>query len=248
MNKLYPSVCCVIVMLFSLLTANAQVEYKPGYAILNDGTRISGLISINNGSPWYNQRYMRLKDSLELTTKAEKDVKSKKVKVEDLKFYQVGDRKFDKVHYVDVENLQLKSLGANDHMMERVATGKIDAHRYYSYPSDFKVYSGTSKQEVDEEVQKDHDDLVHGYKILVTKQGDDKLRNAFDYDMQKYFEDTPDVLLKYQKGEYGNQPIVKKSGLAARMIAMAKKATFKTEEADGIAAAINDYNNKNIAK
>ena len=81
------------------------------------------------------------------------------------------------------------------------------------------------------------------------QKGDDtKLRDAFDYDMQKYFEDTPDVAQKYQDGGYGNHPIVAKKGLAARMISMAKKTTFKEEDAAGIIAAINDYNLKNAGK
>jgi len=236
----------LFISIFTTLSfCKAQNEYQPGYVILTDGTRIAGLIRLNNDEPWFNQRRIWMKDSAAVA--ADPNVKAKKYKVDDLKFFQVGNRMFDKVHHVDTENLQLKSFGTNDHMMERLAMGKITAHRYYSYPQDFVVYA-KSEEEVEEiEAEKKHDLLI-GYKIFVQKDNDTKLHDAFDYDMQKLFGDTPDVAQKYQDGGYGNHPIVTKKGIGARLISMAKKTTFKEEDAQGIIAAINDYNEKNAGK
>jgi len=232
-------------LLLSFSICKAQVYYEPGFAILSDGTRVSGLIGHNQDAPWFNQRSIFLKDSAALA--ANPNVKAKKYKADELKYYKVGLLEFDKVHYVDMENLQLKSMGTNDHMMERIAHGRINAHRFYSYPADIEVYIDTD-QEIAAKQEKKKNNLLIGYKILAQKDNENKLHNAFDYDLQKYFEDTPEVAQKYQTGAYGNQPIVAKKGLAARMVAMAKKMTFKPEEANAIAAAFNDYNQKNAEK
>lgn len=241
MKKLY--ILVVTLLSLSISVSKAQ-NYEPGYVILNDGTRVSGSIALNEAEPWYNQRYIRIKDSVAFAK--DPNVKPRRIKTDDMKFYQAGTRIFDKVHYVDMENLQLKSFGSNDHMMERLAVGKITAHRFYQYPADVAVYTGANESEVEQKEQQKKDDLVRGYAILAQKDNDNKLRNAFDYDLQKYFEDTPEVLEKYKSGGYGNQPV--KKGFAARMVAMAKKAAFKQEEADGIIAAFNDYNAKNKGK
>jgi hypothetical protein len=105
-----------------------------------------------------------------------------------------------------------------------------------------------SEAEIAARRKKKTNELLRGYKILTVKDNEGKPKNAFDYDLQKYFEDTPAVLQKYQGGGYGNEPIVAKKGLAAKMIAMAKKAAFKPQEADAIILAFNDYNDKNAAK
>lgn len=233
----------ILILPFSI--CKAQDSYEPGYAILSDGTRVSGQIGLYDSSPWYNQRYIWLKDSA--AVKSNPDVKAIKYKVDELKFYQAGARKFDKVHYVDAENLQLKSMGSNDHMMERLAAGKINAHRFYSYPADMVAYLATDA-EIAEKERKKKNDLITGYKILAQKEGDSKLHNAFDYDLKKYLEDTPEVWEKYQSGGYGNEPVTAKKGLAARMVAMAKKAAFKPDEAAAIIAVFNDYNEKNADK
>jgi hypothetical protein len=138
-------------------------------------------------------------------------------------------------------------MGTNDHMLERLAYGRIKAHRFYSYPADTEGYIGT-EEEIAAKQEEKKNDLLTGYKILTQKDNENKLHDAFEYDLQKYFEDTPEVAQKYQSGAYGNQPVVAKKGFAARMIAMAKKAAFKPEEANAIIAAINDYNNKNTEK
>ncbi|MDB5126896.1 hypothetical protein [Mucilaginibacter sp.] len=235
----YTIIGICLLFLTGLSTVKAQDTFLPGYVILNDGTKIGGSISLYENAPWLNQRFIWLKDSTAVA-------KPKKYKVGDIKSYQVGDRSFEKVHYVDMENIQFKTLGANDHMMERLSSGKINSFKFYSYPEEIEVYVGLSSAEVAERTQQKKGELLRGYKILSSKD-DDKLRNAFDYDLQKYFKDTPAILEKYKKGEYGNEPIVK-MGLAAKMISMARKAAFKPKEADAIVMAFNDYNNVNLAK
>lgn len=233
----------MLILPFSI--CKAQDSYEPGYAILNDGTRISGRIGLYDDAPWRNQRFIWLKDSAAVLSNP--DVQAIKYKVDDLKFYQSGSKKFDKIHFVDTENLQLKSMGSNDHMMERLAAGKINAHRFYSYPEEISIERGT-KAEIAEIERKKKNDLIRGYKILAQKEGDSKLHNAFDYDLKKYLEDSPEVWEKYQNGSYGNEPVTAKKGLAARMVALAKKSAFKPEEADAIIAVFNEYNEKNTAK
>ena len=245
MNKKHLNYLMVILLLLTFSVSKAQEAYQPGYAILNDGTRISGSIILYDEAPWFNQRFIFLKDSAQLAN--DPNTKAKKYKVADLKFYQVGARAFDKVHFVDSENLQVKSFGANDHMLERLASGRIQAHRFYSYETDIDAFMGT-EQEYQDWKKKKTNDLFRGYKILIKKDGEGKVKNAFDADLQKYFEDTPEVLAKYKSGGYGNEPIVAKKGLAAKMIALAKKAAFKPQEADAMVLAFNDYNEKNATK
>lgn len=243
MKKTLSSLGLTIGLFCSLTALKAQETYSPGYAILSDGSRVSGKISFYADAPWTNQRYILLKDSASLAESKSDNVKPKKYRVDDLKSYQTGDRKFEKVHYVDTENLQLKSLGSNDHMMEKLSGGRIDVYRYYSYPKDFDIYYGDYK----EKMAKDHKELMNGWKMLSQKDND-KMQNAFDYDLQKYFADTPDVLKKFQNGEYGNEPVSTKKGLAARMISMAKKAALMPMQYETLVAAFNDYNQKNPTK
>lgn len=234
-----------VLLLLSFSVSKAQVAYQSGSAILNDGTRISGSIMLDDDAPWHNQRFIFLKDSAQLA--ANPKAKAKKYKADDLKSYQVGDRAFDKVHFVDTENLQLKSLGTNDHMLERLAKGRIKAHRFYTYEADTEGFAGTEEEFI-EWKKKRTNNLLNGYKILITKDSEGKVKNAFDTDLQKYFEDTPEVLAKYKSGGYGNEPIVVKKGLAAKMIALAKKAAFKPQEAEAIILALKDYNEMNADK
>ncbi|HVW97667.1 MAG TPA: hypothetical protein VHA56_16960 [Mucilaginibacter sp.] len=230
-------------LLFTVL--KAQDAYQPGFIILNNGTRIAGSIRLNNSEPWFNQRRIWFKDSAAMA--ADPNVKSKKYKADDLKFYQVGERKFEKVHYVDYENLQLKSMGSNDHMLEKLSDGRINSYCFYQYPKDFDAYYGT-EEGLEQYKQKQKNDLLMGYKILAKKDNESKFHDALDYDMQKYLEDNHDVWEKYKAGGYGNQPLTKKKGLMAKMIATAKKTAFKQEEADAIVAAFNDYNAGNATK
>lgn len=245
MNKKHLNYLMVILLVFTFSASKAQNGYQPGYAILNDGTRISGSIILYDDAPWHNQRFIFLKDSAQLAVNPK--TKAKKYKADDLKFYQVGTRAFDKVHFVDLENLQLKSLGTNDHMLERLATGRIKAHRFYSYEADTEGFAGTEEEFI-EWKKKRTNALFTGFKILITKDNEGKAKNAFDTDLQPYFEDTPEVLAKYKSGGYGNEPIVVKKGLAAKMMAMAKKAAFKPQLAEAYVNAFNDYNDKNKGK
>lgn len=227
--------------LFATLS-NAQITFLKGHAVLKDGTKINGQIGKFESEPWFNQRYILFKDSAELA--ANPNAKSKKYKVDELETYQVGETIYDKIHYVNTEKLQLKSFGTNDHMLPRLAKGRMNAHQFYSYPDDVSAFWGT-EEEYKEWKKGKQDELLTGYKILITKDQDTKVKDAFDADLLKYFEDTPEVFQKYQAGGYGNEPVTKKKGLAAKMIAMAKKVAFKPQEAEAIALAINDYNAKN---
>lgn len=244
MKKIYKSLCTCL-LFFTAFVCNAQDSFQPGFAVLNDGTRVSGEIMLYSKTPWSNQRYIWMKDSVAVA--ANPNAKPKKYKADDLKSYQVGNRSFEKVHFVDLEKLQFKNLGTNDHMMERLNTGKITAYRYYGYPIEF-VRVAASEDEMEKKLQKENDDLLNSWKYLARKGDDDKYRDIFDYDLQKYFEDTPEVLQKYQAGGYGNEPVSQKKGLAAKMMAMAKKATYAHMQYEPLVAAINDYNAKNPVK
>jgi hypothetical protein len=242
MKKFY--IALALFFISGLSVCKAQDEtwaYHPGTVIFKDGKTVQGLIRIYdiNSMPWYNQRFIWFIDSASYASNP--NTKGKKYRADDMQMYQVGTRIFDKVHYANIENLQLKSLGSNDHMMERLTIGAITSHRFYDYPPDMYGDSGTEEKIQADEAERQND-LLKGYKILCIKPGDKKQQNAFDIDMLKYLADVPAVQQKFQSGGYGNQPVVKPKGLAARMMAMAKQATFKQEEADAIVAAFNDYN------
>ena len=237
------------ILLFGLLLyfpclSKAQDTYEPGFIILNDGTRLSGQIKIIKEEPWWNQRFIFFKDSAAVAT--DPKAKSKKYKVGDMKSYQVGQTRFEKVHYVDIDNLQFKTLGANDHMLEVLSSGRINSYRYYQYPAEVEVGFGT-EEEFQAKMEKEKNDLIRGFQILTKKDNDSKFNDALDYDMQKYIGDAPDLWEKYKAGGYGNQPITQKKGLAAKMIAMAKKKAFKLDEANAIVQVFNDYDAKNAA-
>lgn len=230
--------------ILSVLQVKAQDDYQPGFAILNDGTRVSGLISVYEKNPWFNQRFIFLKDSAQVAANPNKEVNSKKYTADELKYYKIGDRTFTKIHYVDLQNLQVKSLGSNDHMLEVLATGRINAYRFYPYPQDVFA-SLVSEEDVRRQIKEDHDKKLRSWKFLVQKDNEGKYDNIFESDLQKYLEDTPDVLEKYNNGEYGNEPVSKKRGLAAKMVSLAKKATYMPMKWPGIVLAINDYNQSN---
>ncbi|TWJ03362.1 hypothetical protein JN11_00900 [Mucilaginibacter frigoritolerans] len=231
-----------LVLVFGLSVCAAQENtwvYRPGKVIFKDGTSASGLVRIYDDAPWYNQRFIWFIDSASYA--ANPNVKGKKYKADDMQTYIVGTRIFNKAHYVNTEHLQLKSLGSNDHMMEQLTSGRITSYRFYDYPDDFYGDSGTQEKIEQDEAQRKND-LLKGYKILCKKDDEKKFQNAFDMDLLKYLADVPAVQQKYQTVGYGNQPVEAHKGLAAKMIAMAKKAAFKPDEADAIIAAFNDYN------
>jgi len=242
MKKNFFSFCLILSILFSISIAKAQDVYQPGYAILNDGTRVSGSIILYANAPWLNQQFIWLKDSAAFA--ANPKVKAKKYKVNDIQFYQVGERKFDKVHFVEMDDLHFKILGSNDHMLERLTMGRINSYRYYSYPPDIATFTGSSE----EYEAKKTNELLAGYKVLARKDNDGKFNDALNDDPKKYFEDSPEVSQKYLNGEYGNEPSAGKKGLGAKMMAMARKKTFKSQEVEGIVAAFKDYNEKNPKK
>jgi len=233
-------------LLVTAATAQDKETYQPGYAILKDGKRLSGLISYFASAPWYNQRFIYVKDSAAVAAKPDGNVPSKKYTADDLKFYQVGDRVYTKVHYVDYDNLQLKSLGSNDHMLETFASGRINVYRFYTYPKDV-YFSFGSADEVNDRIKKDKNNLLENWKMLTEKDANGKLNDAYDYDLQKYFQDTPEVLQKFRDGAYGNEPVSTKKGLAARMISMARQKTFNHINWESLVAAFKDYNRVNAA-
>lgn len=236
-------------VIFAVSVVKAQDEetysYHPGAVTFKDGSMVKGMVKIYDTMPWYNQRFIWFIDSASFA--ANPNVRGKKYRADDMLQYQVGARVFDKVHYVNMENLQLKSLGTNDHMMERLSIGRITSHKFYDYPADMYFDAGTEeKLQQDEEKRKN--DLLKGYKILCVKDDEKKPQNAFDIDLLKYMEDVPSVQEKFQAGGYGNQPVVKHKGLGAKMLALAKQTAFKPQEADAIVAAFNDYNSQSPAK
>lgn len=235
-------------LFLSVTVCQAQDNFQPGYAILNDGTRINGQINFYTNEPWLNQRFIWLKDSASIASTGADRAKPKRYRIDEIQSYQAGQHTYEKVHYADLEKIQFKTLGANEHLLERLSAGKINSYRYYSYPKDIDIYVGTNSQEVNRRVKQEKDDLLASWKFLARKGTDDKFRNAFDYDIQKYFEDTPEVLQKYQNGGYGNEPVSAKKGLAARMVAMAKQKALMPLQYEAIAAAFNDYNLKNTSK
>ena len=105
MKKIYSTICFCMLLLCGLQAVNAQDSYQPGFVILNDGTRIAGSIILYANAPWLNQQHIFLKDSAAMAASPNGDVKPKKYKTADIKFYQVGDRKFDKVHFVESTDL-----------------------------------------------------------------------------------------------------------------------------------------------
>jgi hypothetical protein len=68
MTKKHLSHSLFTLLLLSFSFCKAQVNYQPGFAILKDGTRVSGLINLNENAPWSNQRYIFLKDSAALAS------------------------------------------------------------------------------------------------------------------------------------------------------------------------------------
>jgi hypothetical protein len=238
-NEKKPPFATLLIMLITI-AVRAQDTYQPGYVLLANGTRIGGYIQYNDKAPWYNQRYIFIKDSAAVA--ANPNASAKKYTVDELKSYVVGNRLYTKVHYVDYDNLQMKSLGANDHMLETFATGRINAYRFYTYPKDF--YIGTSDAELRDRMKKDNDELLRNWKMLIRKDNNSNYKNAFDEDMQKYFADNAEVLAKFQNGEYGNEPVSTKTGLAARMIAKAKQTAYGHARWETWVAAITDYNQK----
>ncbi|HEY9002230.1 MAG TPA: hypothetical protein VIM89_12815 [Mucilaginibacter sp.] len=235
MKKLH--IALIVFLTSAALFCKAQDKYQPGSVVFKDGNRVAGYILLDDDNPWYNQRYIWFVDSTSYA--ANPKARGKKYRADDMQMYQAGTRIFDKVHYVNTENLQLKSLGTNDHMMERLSSGRITAHRFYDYPQD--MYAG-SEEKIKEDEEKNKQEILKGYKILCIKEGEKKPQNAFDIDMLKYLADVPAVQEKYQKGEYGNQPVVPHKGLMSKMVAYAKKNAFKQSEADAIVAAFNDFN------
>ncbi|GEM_PF-1960748 len=231
-----------LTILLSYGTSNAQNIYQPGHAILNDGTKISGEISFYENSPWLNQRFIFIKDSADLAQTGTK-AKAKKYKADDLKSYQVAGRTYEKVNYIDLQNIQVKSLGSNNHMLEQFSSGRINAYRFYAYPKDIEVYINTSSEVIKENQQRDKDALLAGWKLLTQKDGG-SFKNSFEYDFQKFFEDAPEITQKYKNGSYGNTPISNKKGLAGKMVTMAMKASLQPLEYQSIIAAFNDYNKK----
>ena len=85
----------------SLSVARAQDSYQPGFVILNDGTRLGGTIILYANAPWLNQQHIFLKDSAALAASPNGDVKPKKYKTGDIKYYQVGNRKFSGGNGID---------------------------------------------------------------------------------------------------------------------------------------------------
>jgi hypothetical protein len=245
MKQIYLIISGLFFMAFAAKAQDKEV-FQPGYAILKDGTRISGLISVYDTAPWYNQRFIYVKDSAAVAAKPDGNVPSKKYVADDLKSYKAGDKTYTKVHYVDYDNLQLKSLGSNDHMLEVLAAGRINAYRFYAYPKDVYLDFG-SADDVKQRIKKDKNELLSNWKMLTEKDKNGKLNDAYDYDLQKYFEDTPAVLEKYRNGAYGNEPVSTKKGLAARMISMARKKVYNHINWESLVAAFSDYNQVNAA-
>jgi len=239
MKKIYATICVCVLLLCSLQVVKAQDIYQPGFVILNDGTRVAGSIILYANAPWLNQQHIFLKDSVAMAASPNGEVKPKKYKTADIKFYQVGDRKFDKVHFVESTDLHFSILGSNNHMLERLTFGRIAAYRYYSYPPDMDTFTGSYEEY---EKRKTHQ-LLAGYKVLARKDEKGNYHDTLNDGVQKgYFDDAPEIMKKYNEGGYGNEPSAKEKGLFAKMVAQAKKTTFKQQEADAIVAAFNEFN------
>lgn len=77
LQKFYLGICISLILILPVTAAHAQDSYQPGYAILNDGTRLAGQIIPYSKTPWSNQRYIWMKDSAAVADNA--SAKPKKI-------------------------------------------------------------------------------------------------------------------------------------------------------------------------
>ena len=233
MKKIY----LLAVLLFTLLVTVCRADdYQPGYLILKDGKRVSGLIKLYKDAPWKNQRFVWFKDSAAYA--ANPNVHAKKYFSSALKSYQAGSHTFVRVHYIDQSYINLRTLVNNYHMLERVSNGRIVSYMYYSYPPE--ILDAGDKN--GERAEASGDGKAIKYRIIFKKDGAKHFHNAYGYGLASYFKDTPQVLQKYTDGSYGNEPTVEGASLYDRIAILCKRTIFTSQkESKGIIAAFNDY-------
>jgi outer membrane protein OmpA-like peptidoglycan-associated protein len=233
MKKIY----FLTVLLFSLFLAVCKADdYQPGYVILKDGHRVSGLIKLYKNAPWKNQRYIWFKDSAAYA--ANPSIHGKKYFSSQLKSYQAGSHTYVRVHYIDQSYINLRTLVNNYHMLERVSNGRIVSYLYYSYPPEILDMGDKHG----DRVETGSDNQAMRYRIIFKKDGAKHFHNAYGYGLASYFKDTPQVLQKYNDGAYGNQPTVTDVSLYDRIAALCNRTIFTSQkETKGIIAAFNDY-------
>ena len=236
MKKFY--LLALLLLTVSLTVCKAD-GFEQGFVILKNGKRVGGQIKLYKHAPWKNQRYIWFKDSAAVA--ANPNVKPKKLYAADMKFYQAGTRQFVRVSYFDQAFIKLRNFYSNAWMLERVANGRFVAYMFYSSPPEFFDYFFADPKG-DQTEPAGNDNASIKYRIIFKKNGAKHFVNAYSYNLEKYFEDTPQILQKYQNGSYGNQPDVDGS-IFERLSEICNRTIFTSHaESTGIIAAFNDYN------
>ena len=236
MKKFY--LLALLFLTISLTICKAD-GYQSGFVILKNGKRVGGQIKLYKNAPWKNQRYIWFKDSAAVASNP--NAKPKKLYASDMKFYQAGTRQFVKVSYFDQAFIKLRNLYSNSWMLERVSNGRFVAYMFYSSPPEFFDYFFADPKG-DQTEPAGNDNAMLKYRIIFKKNGAKHFVNAYSYNLAKYFQDTPQILDKYQTGKYGNQPDVDGS-MFDRLSEICNRTIFTSHaESAGIIAAFNDYN------
>lgn len=173
----------------------------PGTITLTDGSTKKGVIRTygSDQAPWLFQGDILFMDStVWMTLKKAKKKDFTEYEPKDLNGYQLHDlaQAYVSKPFSDLSSVSLRMIKKR-YFMQAIALGRINLFHYYDAPPNFYVGS-------EEDYQKIKQESMNNY-VLVEKEAD-KLKNITDIDIRKYIADCPEVISKYEAGDYGISP------------------------------------------
>lgn len=201
-----------------LAQAEMSGDQSKGQIIVKGKKTEDGIIELQSlNDPWENQRTVRYIDEKTFKKGKVKKKDWEKYKPKDIEGYKFGDRVFVTEKYTaiggaiqaaDVNKVTavsgaIGSLSKNAHFMELVLDGEVKVYRFYNYPPEASVQSGSSQIDAYQETL---NDLRTYYEVLVKVGKKGKVENFKNIKVEELLADCEEVKTKYMNKEYSLKP------------------------------------------
>lgn len=212
-----------LLLLFTFLGAHtglfAQADMKDtqakGKIIVKGKKTEDGIIQVSSvNNPWENQRTVRYITEKTFNKGKVKKKDWDKYKPKDIEGYIFGEREFvvekytplgtamssTNVNKLTTATALAGSLSKGAHFMELLMDGKIKVYRFYNYPPEASAQAGSDQINAYKEMI---EELRINYEILIKVDGKKaKVKNFKNVKLKEVLADCPEVLAKYENGEF----------------------------------------------
>jgi hypothetical protein len=188
----------------------------PSIIVNKDDSELEGyIINYSNSDPWEIQRSVRFVSAADYNDGKYEKKAIQKFDPKEIKAFTYEKKVFIPIYYSDMESGAI-SLSSKWYFAEVLINGKIvKLLNFYDSPPSLQVGSLGEMERQKAAL------LKKGPGIILLEEGEEKAKNLTTMALEKIIEKNPELLKKYQSGEYSKdkKPVDMKRGLIEKLTA-----------------------------